>query len=126
MISQLDVDLDLNHDFIGIVVPGQTRELVLRSGGLRLNIPTLMSKIKTNEHWRDSNLRTYGELCFKNASACKPTARTIVEESNYILVKPKNHSELYTAAEMVRLGTLHKVRVNFVYEQMLEPRFILQ
>jgi len=132
MKTQLDVDLDLTNYVMGLVIHEQNEpwmedwELIpnrYAGGPVWMNIPIIMSGIKRKDHPIVQQLRTYGSVCFQNASDCKPKALQTVRESNYVVVYPSSTSaENYVRSHY---RGLRRLRVRFYMENLLRPQYFI-
>lgn len=68
-----------------------TKHNVIKAGEtIPLYVPKLMPKIDSGEP-KISKLVTKGSTVFRNASGCKPTAKRILKNQNYITPKLSNN-----------------------------------
>lgn len=122
MKTSLDFDIDFSNSVIGICLnPTSSKDDLIKNGEIKVNIPMIMSGIKTNEPPKDLFIQTSGAVCFKNAPECRPPIKSKMISSNYISVKPNSDTDKDHVINSEE--AIEKYVIDFNLERMLDPRF---
>lgn len=122
MKSSLDYDIDLSNTVVGVCLnPSSAKDDLNKLGGVKLNIPLIMSGIKKETNPKTSYVQTGGTVCFKNDKKCRPPIKSQISSSNYVLVKPKTDKDKKHVLDSS--SNITNYMVEFELERMLEPRF---
>lgn len=121
MITKITTNLDLKKEFVALIVEEPDKKIT--SGEyLKLYVPSVMSGIKQAEA-KESIVTSKGSDVFLNAPACKPKAKKLLKEKNYMEGKLSNNASIEPLYQNSDTLQTKKVQAKFVNGRLSDLQF---